>query len=106
MKKRILKTQNLISLGVSSFLLILLIFLILKPENLDPCDCVDLMKNGPAAPVNSLKGGEVTQFKEQKNLTEEQFQKYLDCEKEFQSYGRVTSLCNEGKNNKEKKRIE
>jgi hypothetical protein len=55
------------------------------------------MKNGPATPVNSLKGGEVTQFKEQKNLTEEQFQKYLDCEKEFQSYDRVTSLCNEGK---------
>lgn len=94
MKKRILKTQNLISLGVSSFLLILLM---LKPENLEPCDYVDLMKNGPAEPVNSLKGGEVTQFEEQKNLTEEQFQKYLDCEKEFQSYGRVTSLCNEGK---------
>jgi hypothetical protein len=92
MKKRTFKTQTLINLAVSLFLFLFLIFLMVKREPLDPCDCVELMVDRPGS---SLIEGEVSQLKYQTKLTEEQFQKQLDCEKEFQNYGRVNSLCNQ-----------
>ena len=46
-------------------------------------------------PGSFLKEREAHQFNYQTNLTEEQYQKHLDFEKEFQSYDRVNSLCNE-----------
>ena len=52
-------------------------------------------------PGSFLKERETHQFNYQTNLTEEQFQKHLDFEKEFQSYDCVNSLCNEKINDKE-----
>ncbi len=91
MKKRTFKTQTLINLAASLFLFLFLIFLMVKREPLDPCDCVELMVDRPGS---SLMEGEVSQLKYQTKLTEEQIQKQLDCEKEFQNYVRANSLCN------------
>ena len=94
MKKRIFKPQNLINLAVSFCLFIFLFFFLLKPEPIDPCDCVDLLYDKPARPVGSIKDWELSELKKQKNWTEEQFQKYLDCTQEFENYDKVNSLCN------------
>ena len=92
MKKRIFKKQALINLAISLFLFLLLIFLMVKRDPLDPCDCVELMEDRTDS---SLLEEEVSQFKNQTKLTEEQIQKQLDCEKEFQTYVRANSLCNQ-----------
>ncbi len=98
MKKRIFKTQNIINLAVSTCLFFFLIFFILKPDPLEPCDCIELMHSYPLArPISSLKEWELNEFKEQTKWTEEQIKNYRNCEDKFQNYETVDSLC--AKNN-------
>jgi hypothetical protein len=76
----------------------------LKNDPIDPCDCVDLMYSYPyVIPINSLKDWELSELKENTNWTEEQVQKYRNCEDEFRNYDNVNFLCTEKKFNEEKR---
>lgn len=98
MKKKIMKVENLINVAVSSCLFLFLIFFMLKPESLTPCDCIASMQSYPLAkPISSLKEWELNAVKEQTNWTEEQIKSYQNCEDKFQNYNNANSLCT-GKN--------
>jgi hypothetical protein len=100
-----MKTKNLVIVGVSSCVVLFLIFFMLKKDPIDPCDCVDLMfAYYPVIPINSLKDWELSDLKEKTNWTEEQIEQYRNCENKFQSYDNVNFSCTEKKFNEEKRR--